>query len=160
MVVTDRPETSFTAVVQARAASPSICTVQAPHSATPQPYFVPVSPNSSRRYQSNGIDGSPSKDCSWPLTRNVTMACLSDWCRPKDSISEGANAATLLMPGRGSKGFSKCHADADGAGDRGAGAVAARVGGAGGLRDKHRGSRREGAERIVGRIERVLQQTE
>src|SRR6202045_2926126 len=73
MVVTDRPETSFTAVMQARAASPSIWTVQAPHSATPQPYFVPVSPNSSRRNQSNGIDGSPSKDCSWPLTRNLTI---------------------------------------------------------------------------------------
>src|SRR2546429_8003688 len=76
MVITERPETSFTAVMQARVASPSTWTVQAPHSATPQPYFVPMSPNSSRRYQSNGVDGSPSKDCSWPLMRNLTMACL------------------------------------------------------------------------------------
>src|SRR6202030_4520601 len=73
MVVTDRPETSFTAVMQARVASPSIWTVQAPHSATPQPNFVPVSPSSSRRYQSSGIDGSPSKDCVWPLTCNLTI---------------------------------------------------------------------------------------
>jgi len=35
--------------------------------------FVPMSPSSSRRYQSSGVDGSPSNDCSWPLTRNLTM---------------------------------------------------------------------------------------
>src|SRR5215813_2466919 len=73
IVVTGRPETSLTAVAQARVAWPSTCTVQAPHSATPQPYFVPVSPNSSRRYQSSGIDGSPSKDCVCPLTCNLTI---------------------------------------------------------------------------------------
>src|ERR1700730_1337533 len=73
MVVTERPPTSFTAGTQARVASPSIWTVQAPHSAAPQPYFVPMSPSSSRRYQSSGVDGSPSNDCSWPLTRNLTM---------------------------------------------------------------------------------------
>src|SRR6266404_2239059 len=73
MVTTERPAISFTAVMQARVASPSIWTVQAPHSATPQPYFVPMSPSSSRKYQSSGIDGSPSNDCSWPLTRNLTM---------------------------------------------------------------------------------------
>src|SRR6516165_1694165 len=60
IVVTERPETSLTAVMQARVAAPSTWTVQAPHSATPHPYFVPVSPNSSRKYQSNGIDKSPS----------------------------------------------------------------------------------------------------
>src|SRR5690349_16202862 len=74
--------------MHARAASPSTWTVQAPHKAIPQPNFVPVSPNSSRRYQSSGIDGSPSNDCSWPLTRNLTMACLPEWCRSWDSISE------------------------------------------------------------------------
>src|SRR6266481_9559466 len=73
MVTTERPAISFTAVMQARVASPSIWTVQAPHNATPQPYFVPMSPSSSRRYQSSGIDGSPSNDRSWPLTRNLTM---------------------------------------------------------------------------------------
>src|SRR5216683_1905499 len=76
MVITERPLTSFTAVMQARAASPSTWTVQAPHSATPQPYFVPMSPSSSRKYQSSGVDGSPSNDCSWPLTRNLTMDVL------------------------------------------------------------------------------------
>src|SRR5215472_17570157 len=76
IVITERPPTSLMAVMQARAASPSTCTVQAPHSATPQPNFVPVIPNSSRRYQSSGIDGSPSNDCSSPLTRNLTIGLL------------------------------------------------------------------------------------
>src|SRR6202011_3480445 len=73
MVITERPPTSFTAVMHARVASPATWTVAAPHSATPQPYFVPTSPSSSRKYQSSGVDGSPSNDCSWPLTRNLTM---------------------------------------------------------------------------------------
>src|SRR5215831_13292330 len=59
--------------MQARAASPSTCTVQAPHNAAPHPYFVPVRPSSSRRYQSSGIDGSPSKDCVCPFTCNLTI---------------------------------------------------------------------------------------
>src|SRR5580692_7315470 len=88
MVVTDRPETSFTAVMQARAASPSIWTVQAPHSATPQPYFVPVSPSSSRRYQSRGIDGSPSKDCVWPLTCNFTIGSPPSSVHKRPSCSQ------------------------------------------------------------------------
>src|SRR5580658_6335032 len=47
--------------------------VQAPHAATPQPNFVPVSPSTSRRYQSIGIDGSPSNVSVWPLTCRVNM---------------------------------------------------------------------------------------
>jgi len=35
-------------------------TAQAPHSPSPQPYFVPVNRNSSRRLRNNGILGSPS----------------------------------------------------------------------------------------------------
>src|ERR1700730_786149 len=88
MVVTDRPETSFTAVIQATAASRSICTVQAPHSATPQPYFVPVSPSSSRRYQSRGIDGSPSKDCVWALTCNLTIGSPPSSVHKRPSCSQ------------------------------------------------------------------------
>src|SRR5262244_1177538 len=73
MVVTDLPATSDICTPHARTASPLRCTVQAPHNATPQPNFVPVSPSSSRRYQSSGIEGSPSNDCSWPLTCNLTI---------------------------------------------------------------------------------------
>ena len=43
-----------------RTALPSTCTVQAPHSPTPQPNLVPVSASSSRRYHISGISGSPS----------------------------------------------------------------------------------------------------
>ena len=37
---------------------PSICTVQAPHCAMPQPNFVPVRPTTSRSTQSSGVSGS------------------------------------------------------------------------------------------------------
>ena len=73
MVVTDLPFASLIAVTQDRVASPSRWIVQAPQAATPHPNFVPVSPSTSRRYQSTGIDGSPSKDCVWPFTRRVIM---------------------------------------------------------------------------------------
>src|ERR1700727_1374837 len=73
MVVTDLPFASLIAVTQDRMASPSRCTVQAPQAATPQPNLVPVSPRTSRKYQSTGIDGSPSRDCACPYTRRVIM---------------------------------------------------------------------------------------
>ena len=39
-------------VMQERVGTPSTCTVQAPHSAMPQPNFVPVMPSTSRNTQS------------------------------------------------------------------------------------------------------------
>src|SRR5271154_1354367 len=97
MVVTDLPFASLIAVTQDRMASPSRCTVQAPQAATPQPNFVPVSPRTSRRYQSTGIDGSPSNDCAWPLTCRVIML-------PSQSITTAVNVLpagsdTLLLFG-------------------------------------------------------------
>src|ERR1700740_2011802 len=47
-------------VLQERTGRPSRCTVQAPHCATPQPYFVPVRPRCSRNTQSSGVEGSTS----------------------------------------------------------------------------------------------------
>src|SRR6204780_3350939 len=88
MVVTDLPFASLIAVTQDRVASPSRWIVHAPHAATPQPNFVPVSPRTSRRYQSTGIVGSPSNDCAWPLTCRVIMlpsqskAAVVKSCRP------------------------------------------------------------------------------
>src|SRR3954470_11403003 len=73
MVTTFLPPTSDIATPQARTASPSRCTVQAPHSATPQPNFVPVSPSSSRRYHISGIVGSPSNERCCPFTLTLTM---------------------------------------------------------------------------------------
>ena len=43
MVVTERPSTIDTGVMQERTGAPSMCTVQAPQLATPQPNLVPVS---------------------------------------------------------------------------------------------------------------------
>src|SRR5258707_2171110 len=73
MVMTDFPLTSDICTPQARTASPSRWTVQAPHRATPQPNFVPVRPSSSRKYHRRGIDGSPSNACACPFTRRLTM---------------------------------------------------------------------------------------
>src|ERR1700680_3729582 len=60
MVVTSFPAARDTGVLQERTGRPSRCTVQAPHCATPQPYFVPVRPRCSRNTQSRGVEGSTS----------------------------------------------------------------------------------------------------
>ena len=44
MVVMDLPSTALNGNTQERVAAPSMCTVQAPHSAMPQPNLVPVIP--------------------------------------------------------------------------------------------------------------------
>ncbi len=49
MVVTWRPTAALTGVEHERTAWPSRWTVQAPHWASPQPNFVPVSARSFRR---------------------------------------------------------------------------------------------------------------
>ena len=53
---------------QQRVGTPSMCTVQAPHWATPQPYLVPVRPSCSRSTHSSGVSGSASCVRTWPLT--------------------------------------------------------------------------------------------
>src|SRR5579862_9422521 len=55
---------------------PLIWTVQAPHSATPQPNFVPVRPTTSRSTQSSGVSRSISSWCCVPLTLIVIMMAL------------------------------------------------------------------------------------
>jgi len=64
-------------VMKERVASLSTMTVHAPHSATPQPYLVPVRPTSSRRNQSSERSGSPSQFCSWPLIFTLIMIVSS-----------------------------------------------------------------------------------
>src|SRR5690242_14743494 len=68
MVVTRFPASPFIGVEQLRTASPFTWTVHAPHNPIPQPYFVPVSPSSSRRNHNNGISPSPSKRRDVPFT--------------------------------------------------------------------------------------------
>src|SRR5262249_43576404 len=73
MVVTSAPSRPPIGTAQERMACPFTCTVQAPHWAIPQPYFVPVSPTSSRKTQSSGVSLSTSSRCEVPLTLMVTM---------------------------------------------------------------------------------------
>ena len=65
--------TAEAGITQLRTATPSRCTVQAPHWATPQPYFVPVRLSCSRSTQSNGVSGSASNCTRLPLTVNSAM---------------------------------------------------------------------------------------
>ena len=60
MVVMFLPVTAATGVTQERVGWPSRWTVQAPHSAMPQPNLVPVSPITSRSTQSKGMSGGTS----------------------------------------------------------------------------------------------------
>ena len=60
-MVTSLPAARDSGATQERTASPLSCTVQAPHCATPQPYFVPVRPRFSRKTQSRGVEGPTSR---------------------------------------------------------------------------------------------------
>src|SRR5919109_4987506 len=62
-----------------QSAAPSTCTVQAPHSAWPQPNLVPVMPSTSRSAHSSGV--SPSTSTSWgvPLIFNVKAMHAPLW---------------------------------------------------------------------------------
>src|SRR4051812_7139583 len=70
MVVIFFPATPETGNTHDLADSPSMWTVQAPHAAMPQPYFVPVRLSVSRNTHSNGVCGSTSTDCCCPFTSN------------------------------------------------------------------------------------------
>jgi hypothetical protein len=59
VVILESPMLSIV-VMQERTALSSRCTVQAPHSAMPQPNLVPVMPSTSRSTQSSGVSPSAS----------------------------------------------------------------------------------------------------
>src|ERR671924_547180 len=67
MVVIFLPAAALTGKEHERTASPSMCTVQAPHCAMPQPYLVPVSPTCSRNAQRSGVSASTSTSRAVPL---------------------------------------------------------------------------------------------
>src|SRR5262249_1802262 len=73
MVTTFLPATEPMSVWQERSATPSICTVQAPHRPAPQPYLVPVRPTWSRMAQSSGVLGSASTATCRLFKVNETM---------------------------------------------------------------------------------------
>src|SRR5215472_404645 len=74
MVTTLLPATAAAVVTQERIGWPSTWTVQAPHTATPQPYLVPVNPSCSRRTHKSGTSGPTSTCCVLPLTTSEIMA--------------------------------------------------------------------------------------
>src|SRR5688572_16758319 len=76
MVVILLPSTAATGITQERVATPSMCTVQAPHWAMPQPYLVPVRPTCSRITHSSGVLGSTSTLVDLPLRVKRAIACL------------------------------------------------------------------------------------
>jgi len=57
-----------------RRTSPLMCTEHAPHCATPQPYFVPVSPTCSRMTQRSGVSASACTSRTLPLMLSVAMS--------------------------------------------------------------------------------------
>src|SRR5215831_6982120 len=76
MVVICAPDAALTGKEQDLVATPSTWTVQAPHWAMPQPYFVPVIPIHSLMTHSNGVSGSTSTSYGFPLIVRLTIPFL------------------------------------------------------------------------------------
>ena len=76
MVTIFLPAAAVTGVTHERTGWPSMCTVQAPHWAIPQPYLVPVRSSESRSTHNSGVSGSTSTCCALPLTFRAIMAGL------------------------------------------------------------------------------------
>src|SRR5260370_5085090 len=75
VVIAEGPVLS-TGVMQERVATPSTCTVQAPHSAAAQPNFVPVMPSTSRNTHRRGVSPSTSTVRSTRLTLIVVAIVI------------------------------------------------------------------------------------
>src|SRR5437667_8084355 len=89
IVVTSLSPTMDTGVTQDLVATPSICTVHAPHSATPHPNFVPVDLRSSLSTQRRGVSGSASTVCFFPFTERVNFAKTASLVEsPRDSFAD------------------------------------------------------------------------
>src|SRR5882724_2509158 len=80
---------------QERTSAPLMCTEQAPHCATPQPYLVPVRPTCSRMTQSSGVSASTCTSRTRPLMLSFAMgppgAILAD------SAARGGGCARLEL---------------------------------------------------------------
>src|SRR5262245_63346173 len=62
-----------TTIEQERATSPLMCTEQAPHCATPHPYFVPVNASCSRMTHRSGVSASTCTSRIFPFTLSFAM---------------------------------------------------------------------------------------
>src|SRR3984893_1261592 len=97
MVVICLPMASLTDTPQERIATPSIWTVQAPQSAMPQPYLVPVSPIFSRIAQSSGVSGSTSTSKVLPLIVRFAIAIPFFWSNPSIGHCQNAGLETGIV---------------------------------------------------------------
>src|SRR5262249_42281381 len=91
VVISDVPMLSI-GVTHERVAAPLRCTVQAPHSAMPQPNLVPVMPSTSRSTHSNGVSPSTSTLCAVPLTLMLKAMAFS-FLQQRSSQSNPANVS-------------------------------------------------------------------
>ena len=73
MVTICAPSAAETCIWQERCARPLMCTVQAPQSPAPQPYFVPVSPTMIADDPDSGVLGSASTDTGLPFSVNEAI---------------------------------------------------------------------------------------
>src|SRR5262245_43032453 len=73
MVVIFLPAAVDIGVLQERIGWPSSSTVQAPHSAMPQPNLVPVMPSVSRITQSSGVSGAALTSRALPLMLRLAI---------------------------------------------------------------------------------------
>src|SRR5450631_1424062 len=85
MVVTCLPAARESGATHERIAWPSRCTVQAPHSAIPQPNFVPVIASESRNTHRRGVEGSTSTCTDFPFRKKLVIDSLlltatEIWC--------------------------------------------------------------------------------
>src|SRR3954463_11911960 len=77
-----------TAIEQERCTSPLICTEQAPHWATPQPYLVPVKPTCSRMTHKSGVSSSTFTSRTLPLIFSLAIRHTSQGgLRPPDLVA-------------------------------------------------------------------------
>lgn len=98
MVVTFLPATNEIGRMQERWAEPLMWTVQAPHWAIPQPYFVPVKFKVSRKTQRSGVSGSMSRVCDLPFSSKlIAMA----WTSFRNYRTKNCGLATPLHAGVG-----------------------------------------------------------
>src|SRR5882757_9735060 len=78
MVVTLFVPTEAAGIRHERTATPSRCTVQAPHSPRPHPYLVPVSPKASRSTHKSGVSGSISNSTDLALIDSDSCVTSKD----------------------------------------------------------------------------------
>src|SRR5207249_12158701 len=112
MVVIFLPVAAATGVTHERIGWPSSCTVHAPHSAMPQPNFVPVRPTTSRSAQRSGISGGTSTVWSLPLMLRVIMLGWSSGLHVHTGCNaEGTDRSTSAILHVGINSVVGAHAD-------------------------------------------------